>query len=193
MVNLTHYKMRISKKNEVYLILDDMSESTRRELTEFFTFEVPGARFMPMYRKRIWDGKIRLFSPANGEIYVGLLDYVTKYCDDNNVSYELEEGVRDERNIVREVARGFVKSLKPKSQGKSIKVRDYQIDAVRLAISRNRSLIVSPTASGKSLIIYALTRYYQMAGLKTLILVPTTSLVEQMYSCLLYTSPSPRD
>ena len=50
------------------------------------------------------------------------------------------------------------------------------------AISRNRSLIVSPTASGKSLIIYALTRYYQMAGLKTLILVPTTSLVEQMYS-----------
>ena len=176
--------MRISKKNEVYLILDDMSESTRRELTEFFTFEVPGARFMPMYRKRIWDGKIRLFSPANGEIYVGLLDYVTKYCDDNNVSYELEEGVRDERNIVREVARGFVKSLKPKSQGKSIKVRDYQIDAVRLAISRNRSLIVSPTASGKSLIIYALTRYYQMAGLKTLILVPTTSLVEQMYSDL---------
>ena len=174
--------MRISKKNEVYLILDDMSESTRRELTEFFTFEVPGARFMPMYRKRIWDGKIRLFSPANGEIYVGLLDYVTKYCDDNNVSYELEEGVRDERNIVREVARGFVKSLKPKSRGKSLKIRDYQIDAVHTAISRNRSLIVSPTASGKSLIIYALTRYYQMAGLKTLILVPTTSLVEQMYS-----------
>ena len=174
--------MRISKKNEVYLILDDMSESTRRELTEFFTFEVPGARFMPMYRKRIWDGKIRLFSPANGEIYVGLLDYVIKYCDDNNVSYELEEGVRDERDVVRQVARGFIKSLKPKSQGKSIKVRDYQIDAVRLAISRNRSLIVSPTASGKSLIIYALTRYYQMAGLKTLILVPTTSLVEQMYS-----------
>ena len=116
--------MRISKKNEVYLILDDMSESTRRELTEFFTFEVPGARFMPMYRKRIWDGKIRLFSPANGEIYVGLLDYVIKYCDDNNVSYELEEGVRDERDVVRQVARGFIKSLKPKSQGKSIKVRD---------------------------------------------------------------------
>ena len=182
MVNLTHYKMRISKKNEVYLILDDMSESTRRELTEFFTFEVPGARFMPMYRKRIWDGKIRLFSPANGEIYVGLLDYVIKYCDDNNVLYKLEEGVRDERDVVRQVARGFIKSLKHKSQGKSIKVRDYQIDAVRLAISRNRSLIVSPTASGKSLIIYALTRYYQMAGLKTLILVPTTSLVEQMYS-----------
>ena len=80
------------------------------------------------------------------------------------------------------VVRGFVKSLKPKSKGKSLKIRDYQIEAIRLAISRNRSLIVSPTASGKSLIIYSLVRYYQMAGNKILILVPTTSLVEQMYS-----------
>ena len=182
MVNQTHYKMRISKKNEVYLILDDMSESTRRELTEFFTFEVPGAKFMPMYRKRIWDGKIRLFSPANGEIYVGLLDYITKYCYDNNIEYKLEEGVRNERNVVGKVARGFIKSLKPRSQGKSIKVRDYQIQAFSHAVGNDRALILSPTASGKSLIIYSLVRYYHMAGLKTLILVPTTSLVEQMYS-----------
>ena len=181
-MNLEHYKMRISKKNEVYLLLEDMSESTRRELTEFFTFEVPGAKFMPMYRKRIWDGKIRLFSPANGEIYVGLLDYITKYCDDNNVSYELEEGVKNERNVVGSVARGFIKSLKPRSQGKSIKVRDYQIQAFSHAVGNDRALILSPTASGKSLIIYSLVRYYHMAGLKTLILVPTTSLVEQMYS-----------
>jgi len=66
--------------------------------------------------------------------------------------------------------------------GKSLKVRDYQIDAVHHAISRGRALLVSPTASGKSLIIYSLVRYYHMMGLKTLILVPTTSLVEQMYS-----------
>ena len=165
MVNLTHYKMRISKKNEVYLILDDMSESTRRELTEFFTFEVPGARFMPMYRKRIWDGKIRLFSPANGEIYVGLLDYVTKYCDDNNVSYELEEGVRNERNVVR----GCKRRLLSKVSNQNLKGNPSKYETTKLILYAyavgisNRSLIVSPTASGKSLIIYALTHYYQMA------------------------------
>ncbi|MDP7368800.1 MAG: DEAD/DEAH box helicase family protein, partial [Candidatus Pacebacteria bacterium] len=71
---------------------------------------------------------------------------------------------------------------KPKSKGKSLKIRDYQIQAVQHAISRNRSLIVSPTASGKSLVIYSLVRYYQMAGEQILILVPTTSLVEQMYT-----------
>ena len=174
--------MRISKKNEVYLKLEDLQPSEQQELAEYFTFEVPGAKFMPMYRNRIWDGKIRLFSPASGEIYVGLLDYVKSYCDKNNISYIEEENVDDTRDVMGTVVRGFVRSLKPKSKGKSLKIRDYQLEAVQLALSRNRALILSPTASGKSLIIYSLVRYYQMAGERTLILVPTTSLVEQMYS-----------
>ena len=174
--------MHISKKNEVYITLSELSSSENQELADFFTFEVPGAKFMPMYRNRMWDGKIRLFSPASGEIYLGLLPYIIEFCKNNNVKYTIEEGVEDERNIVGKVVRGFIKSLKPKSKGKSLKVRDYQIEAVRLAISRNRALLVSPTASGKSLIIYALVRYYQMSGNRTLILVPTTSLVEQMYT-----------
>ena len=80
------------------------------------------------------------------------------------------------------MVRSYITSLKPKSHGKSLKLRDYQIDAVHRAIARNRTLIVSPTASGKSLVIYSLVRYYHTMGLKTLILVPTTSLVEQMYT-----------
>jgi len=174
--------MRISKKNEVYLTVSDLDPSTTQELTEFFTFEVPGFKFMPAYRNRMWDGKIRLFSPATGEIYFGLLSYLKQYCLRNGIEYILETGVQDERSIEREVVSGFVKSLKPKSGGKSLRVRDYQIDAVHHAVSRHRALLLSPTASGKSLIIYSLIRYYHMIGLKSLILVPTTSLVEQMYS-----------
>ena len=182
MVNHKHCKMRISKKNEVYLRLEDLQPSESKELAEYFTFEVPGAKFMPMYRNRVWDGKIRLFSPASGEIYVGLLDYVKNYCDKNNISYIEEENVDDTRDVMGSVVRGFVRSLKAKSKGKTLKIRDYQLEAVGHALSRNRALILSPTASGKSLIIYSLVRYYQMAGERTLILVPTTSLVEQMYT-----------
>ena len=174
--------MHISKKNEVYLVLDDLDPSTKQELTEFFTFEVPGAKFMPQFKNRMWDGKIRLFSPATGQIYVGLLSYIKQYCSRNGIDYTFEDGVEDERKIERAVVSGFVKSLKPKSKGKSLKVRDYQIDAVHHAVSRHRALLLSPTASGKSLIIYSLVRYYKMMGVRTLILVPTTSLVEQMYT-----------
>ena len=176
------YKMYIYKKNEVYLILKDLDQSTLQELTSYFTFEVPGAKFMPMVKNRMWDGKIRLFSPSSGEIYVGLLPYIKKFCNSNKISYIIEEGVENENIVDREMVEGFASSLKPKSKGKLLKIRDYQFDAIQHAISTNRALLVSPTASGKSLIIYSLVRYYHIMGLKTLILVPTSSLVEQMYS-----------
>ena len=174
--------MHIFKKNEVYLEIKNLEENQKKELLDFFTFEVPNAKFMPTVRNRMWDGKIRLFSPATGQIYVGLLPYIKQFCDNTGIKYTIEKGIENERNVAREVVRGFVKSLKPKTKGKSLKIRDYQIDAIQHAISKNRAVLVAPTASGKSFIIYILVRYYQMSQLKTLILVPTTSLVEQMYT-----------
>ena len=175
------YVMRVSKVNEVHLKVET-EPSIARELADYFTFEVPGHKFMPAYKNKIWDGKIRLFSIATGRIYVGLLGYLKKFCDRNDIQINIDEGVEDVKEIGRKVVEGFIKSLKPKSKGKSIKLRDYQIDAVEYALKSHRALLVSPTASGKSLIIYSLVRYYKMMELKTLILVPTTSLVEQMYS-----------
>ena len=173
--------MKISKINEVYLELE-VDEDVSRELCDYFTFEVPGAKFMPQYRNRMWDGKIRLFSPRNGRIYVGLLPYIKEYCSKKSIEYIMEKGVENDRNVLRESVRDFAESLRPKSRGKPIQFRDYQIDAIWHAIQSDRCLLLSPTASGKSLIIYTLVRYYYLMNLKTLILVPTTSLVEQMYS-----------
>jgi superfamily II DNA or RNA helicase len=59
--------------------------------------------------------------------------------------------------------------------------RKYQIEGVYGALKHNRKLLISPTASGKSLMIYSLVRYYADRGEKILLVVPTTSLVEQMY------------
>ena len=173
--------MLISKVNEVYLQIK-VDDDLERELTDYFTFEVPGAKFMPHYRRKLWDGKIRLYSPHNGRIYVGLLPYIKEFCSRNSIEYIIEEGVENDRNVIRESVRDFATSLRPKTRGKSIQFRDYQIDAIYHAIRTNRCLLLSPTASGKSLIIYTLVRYYHLMNLKTLILVPTTSLVEQMYS-----------
>ena len=173
--------MKISKVNEVYLELE-VDEDVSRELSDYFTFEVPGAKFMPQYRNRMWDGKIRLFSPHNGRIYVGLLPYIKEYCSKKSIEYIMEKGVENDRNVIRESVRDFAESLRPKSRNKPIQFRDYQIDSIWHAIQSDRCLLLSPTASGKSLVIYTLVRYYHLMNLKTLILVPTTSLVEQMYS-----------
>ena len=170
----------ISKKNEVYLQVQ-AEPHVYYELADYFTFEVPGAKFMPQYQKKYWDGKIRLFNTQNGQIYVGLLDKVIQFCRDHEYKYEFiknqyyglpfevnkmisKEGVKDYMNAVCKY-----------------KPRDYQVEGVYDALRHNRKLLISPTASGKSLMIYSLVRYYVDKNESILIVVPTTSLVEQMY------------
>jgi len=177
---------KVTKKNEVYLEVS-AEPSTARSLSDHFTFEVPGAKFMPAYRNRIWDGKIRLYSPQTGELYLGLLGYLEKWLEDWEEPYEISKELKDEKQLDREILNGFITGLKLKARGNPIVPRDYQVDAVDFAIRKHRALLLSPTASGKSLIIYILVRYYKLLMReqpqdRTLILVPTTSLVEQMYS-----------
>ena len=77
----------IKKKNEVFLEI--LAEPhVCHELSDHFTFEVPGAKFMPQYRSKYWDGKIRLFDSRKNQIYVGLLDKLVSFC--KNYEYEYE-------------------------------------------------------------------------------------------------------
>ena len=174
--------MIISKKNDVYLTVET-DKGIARELSDFFTFEVPGAKFMPQYRNRMWDGKIRLFSVQTGEIYFGLLSYIEEFAKRNDIEIEYKEGVKDDEQLGATELGEFIGRVSPQSKGTSIQVRDYQMAALDYAIRNNRSLLLSPTASGKSLIIYILSVWYAAkTESNILILVPTTSLVEQMHS-----------
>jgi len=170
----------IKKKNETYLTLE-CEPHIKYELSEIFTFEVPNFKFMPQYRSRHWDGKIKLFSPLNGELYCGLYDYLIEYLKSKNYSYELEDnkyfGLPNEKNeeITPEGIGDFVKSLNI-----PMKLRDYQYKGIYEALKHFRKLLLSPTASGKSMIIYCICRYFVSKNHKTLIIVPTTSLVEQL-------------
>ena len=170
-------EISVSKFNEVYIRIK-CEPSVARELSEFFTFEVPNAKFMPSVRNRLWDGKIRLFSPGTGKIYYGLLPYVKEFLKKQGykVTYDTDFS---ERNLDKSITTKFVRSL----QKKKFKARDYQIDAIHTILESHRGLILSPTGSGKSFIIYALTRFYvkKLEHKKVLIVVPTTNLVEQMY------------
>ena len=170
----------ISKKNEVYLKVES-EPHVYYELADQFTFEVPGAKFMPTYQKKYWDGKIRLFNTQSGEVYIGLLDRIVQFCKDHGYTYEFVEskyyGLPFEVNdrISKEGVKDYMTAISKH------KPRDYQIDGVYDALRNNRKLLVSPTASGKSLMIYAIIRYFVENKKNTLIVVPTTSLVEQMY------------
>jgi len=171
--------IKVTKKDEVYLKVET-DPSTGQEICDFFTFEVPGARYMPSYRARAWDGKARLYNMYRQELYVGLLPYLKEFSE--SLNYEINVELPDIGDPVStQYVQNFAKNLNLKSSGKDIEIRDYQTEAVKHSISNGRALLLSPTASGKSLIIYNLIRYHQRLDRKQLIIVPTTSLVEQMY------------
>ncbi len=79
--------LTITKKNEVFLKIVT-EPHVAHELSDQFTFEIPGAKYMPQYRKRYWDGKIRLFNLQTGEIYVGLLDKIVSFCKHHKYDYK---------------------------------------------------------------------------------------------------------
>jgi len=148
---------------------------TAYELNEYFTFDVPGAKFMPAVRNKFWDGKIRLFNTMTCLLYAGLNPYVKKFCVDRGYEYEEDDCFAANEFSVAE-ANEFIKTL---NLPEKYQPRDYQLDAFVYAVRNRRALMLSPTASGKSFIIYLLTRYYNV---RTLIIVPTTSLVSQLAS-----------
>ena len=168
----------IERKDDVHLTIE-ADEAIRRDLGEFFTFEVPGFKFMPQYRSRVWDGKIRLFSYQTGKIYAGLYPYILKWCEDNQVHVVDGSKMQDTKVDEAKVDQ-FIDALKI-----PFTVRDYQKEAFIYATRKNRTLLLSPTASGKSLIVYLLVRFNLLRlkeeKKKILIIVPTTSLVEQLF------------
>ena len=172
--------LTISKKNEVYLKVD-CEPHIKYELADRFSFDVEGAKFMPQYRNKYWDGKIKLFNLNKGEIYAGLIHRIQTFCEEYDYSFEFENskffGLPYEENdmVSYEGVKEYINKIT------NFKPRDYQIEGIYDALRCNRRLIVSPTGSGKSLMIYSLSRYHAEQNKKVLIVVPTTSLVEQMY------------
>jgi len=150
-------------------------DSVAQELSEFFSFTVPTAKFRKKEAKKYWDGKIRLFHIRTHKIYAGLEGYVRHFAKDNNYSYSCEmlKATVEELPKKEHVAK-WIPTHTP---------RDYQWVAYLYALNRKRGIVLSPTASGKSLIIYMISRWLLERGKKRgLLIVPTTSLVEQMYT-----------
>tara|TARA_Y100000004_G_scaffold188342_1_gene242315 strand:- start:1627 stop:3060 length:1434 start_codon:yes stop_codon:yes gene_type:complete len=161
--------IQITKLDNTHLRID-AEDSIKRELSDYFTFPVPGAKFMPSVRNKYWDGNIRLYAQHTGKLYVGLYYALQQFAKDREYSIEGQHWETDVEieNFTDNLNMGF-------------ELRDYQVDAISRAIKNRRQLLVSPTASGKSAIIYCIARHFlKIHKKKVLIIVPTTSLVEQM-------------
>ncbi len=166
-----HGRLVVDKADEVSLFIST-EDSIRKELSEFFKFKVPGASFIPAVRRRFWDGYIRLFNLNTNKLPLGLFTYLKEFCEEREYSIE---GYEPEKDIFT------IERYQEIVQDIPLELRDYQKEAIAYAAHNQKCILVSPTASGKSLMIYSLIRYnFLKKNKKALVIVPTTSLVEQM-------------
>jgi superfamily II DNA or RNA helicase len=196
----TYNRLLIMKTAQVRLflkdnamILVDTEAGIKQEISDHFTFFVPGHKFMPAFRKKVWDGKIRLFNQITGELNAGLYHKLRHFCSQRGYTISLEQsrfGYPGQQNKLdtKKLAHFLLEEMGLPEQ---IKPRDYQYKAIVHALTNKRAILLSPTGSGKSLIIYSIMRWLLHDEIdfgqllsrneKVLVIVPTTSLVEQMY------------
>jgi len=156
-----------------------------KELSDYFTFKVPGHTYMPAYRKRIWDGQIKLYNMFSQLIYAGLEDYVESFAHARGYTFVKSRGGTKIPPPGNAHTTEHLLSYAEEKLKIPMKPHEHQLDAIRHALYANRTLLVSPTGSGKSLMIYTMVRYHLdklSKDKKILIIVPTTSLVSQLYS-----------
>jgi superfamily II DNA or RNA helicase len=185
----------ISKIDEVWLRVSCREASIAMEMSDYFTFAVPNARFLPAYRHKVWDGKIRLYNAYSQKLYAGLLSYIFTFAKERNYRVAFAQKLNFDdphaKNLTIDSAMQFLQSLNAHAGGNPLIPLEHQVQAVYHAVRSQRTLLLSPTGSGKSFISYALARYY--AGLmpmldqnlnnkKVLIVVPTVGLVHQLAS-----------
>lgn len=165
-------KIFIGKYNAVHMFVTADNEGIEWELRDRFSFMVPGARFMPAFKRGTWNGKINLYNTHTKLMYVGLIDKVKEFAKERGYTVQIDPDIVPKSHVKMHELEKFIDTL-----NLPFEPYDYQKLSTLRAINEGRMTLVSPTGSGKSLIIYMIARFLDM---KTLIIVPTTNLVHQM-------------
>lgn len=149
-------------------------DSFCKELSDFFSFEVENLHHIRRQNPRLkfWDGKIRLYNAKKKLLPQGLLQEAVVWLRDQPVKLRFITPVTTLPTYTWDPA--FYAQNVEKA---GLTWAEDQLNAITQCIKKRKVLLVSPTASGKSFIIYNIQQFIQKP---TLIVVPTVQLTDQM-------------
>ena len=170
--------------DNVYLGIDSDDDGTLLELNDYFSFFVPNYKYQPKFKNGVWDGRIKLFSPWDRQLYIGLLPYLKKFARQYGYELQISPDLFTRQQLSPEEVAEYMDSLHITNElGEVITPRFYQKIGLYHMINAKRKTLVAPTAAGKSLMIYMFARWFLENEEGRLgLVVPTTNLVEQMTS-----------
>jgi superfamily II DNA or RNA helicase len=173
---------RLLIKDEVNVKIEGLDLHERKELSNKFKYEIPGARYLPAVRLGRWDGKVAYFQ-MGGSTYINLLNDIIPYLDSRGYNIEIED-VRDYRtqfDFQQVTESTFAHKVWPEKHpmvGQPITLRDYQIDIVNNFLTNPQCIQEIATGAGKTIMTAALSYSCEAYG-RTIVIVPNKSLVTQ--------------
>jgi superfamily II DNA or RNA helicase len=173
---------RLIIKDEVNVKIEGLDLHERKELSNMFKYEIPGARYLPAVRLGRWDGKIAFFQ-MGGSTYVNLLPEIIPYLDSQGYHLELED-LRDYKTqydfeeVTETTFEHIMWPAKHPMAGQPIVLRDYQVEIINKFLENPQCMQEIATGAGKTLITAALSYCCEPHG-RTIVIVPNKSLVTQ--------------
>lgn len=174
-------KIKIEKYNEAFIKIQ-CDRGIFQEISDHFTFFVPGYTFNPKFKMKLWDGKIRLLNSQTGLLYYGLFQNLCEFAKSRKYEIDASDDIFSSNEFSLIEARQYIESLKLARKGKPLIPYEYQEEAFLHSIRQKRIILLSSVSSGKSLVAYLIVRYLISQGKKGLLIVPSTHLVKQMYT-----------
>lgn len=168
--------MKIIEKDHFYatIIYDEDEYDDFMKIYRYFAIKDPKLTHTAKVRCGVSDGKIK-FVKKNGNFLKGLLNKIKAYMDRQNIDYivdfKLTEGINKD-DVFK-----FISELKL-----PFDPYDFQKNGVKIAVDNKQKIVLSATGSGKSYLLYILSRYLQHVNEQVLLVVPDVGLVNQMYN-----------
>lgn len=146
------------------------------EIQAAFSYFAKDYKFMPLFKRGVWDGKVYLFKVSNCKLPAGLVHKVHELGQ--QFAFEVVVLPSHHAEVIPFDAELFLREITPLC---NFEIMDHQLGSVEAVLASNRRLILSPTSSGKSLILYLASRYImKVHGKRILVIVPNKTLVEQL-------------
>ena len=173
-------------KDEVNCQFVGLPKNVTMEVMKAVQLIDPKAKYTPQGRLGIWNG-VTNYANLGGNTYINLLEIILPVLERHNISIELVDNRKTFGFNIKPIDENLFSDIKFADThfmaGKSIILREHQVEAVNKLLEEKQGILLASTSSGKTLICAALSKAIQdQPGGKSLIIVPSSDLVQQTYN-----------
>lgn len=164
--------------SKLFMQLTEATEIERNKLKVFLNPKTKKFFFHPLYKKKLWDGRINFLKPGD-YVSVGLWKMIKVFCVSEGFKLRID-GIDSIVNKNFDFI-SFHEWIDEYEKTSIYKPHDFQVNAAGMLLKYRRAIIESATGSGKTLMMFLVMAYLLDTKEinKIMVIVPNIDLISQ--------------